>query len=281
MGTSSSYRGPKSGLVPSWLDEPDGDSSDGQPSDGTNDGDQDGGDDQNSVPQASPITPTPTFQAVRSNYTRFANSQDKRALGRAMKGYVASAGGSRRAARRMGSSSQTAAGVAGFANAFAADGPAEALANFNLTEYAGKPAIEVLGALADSLCPDGGTIDEAIARDAMLEALAVFAEHDLGDFELLSPEQLGDFLIEVITQSIVTKVVNDIGYGSLHGSASDSDYRAAQEVLTDYTKGAVQDGIGSNFQPDKALTNREIQVKIEEVYVDAFGLLEVILEDMS
>ena len=115
----------------------------------------------------------------------------------------------------------------------------------------------------------------------MLEALAVFAEHDLGDFELLSPEQLGDFLIEVITQSIVTKVVNDIGYGSLHGSASDSDYRAAQEVLTDYTKGAVQDGIGSNFQPDKALTNREIQVKIEEVYVDAFGLLEVILEDMA
>ncbi|KPM25633.1 hypothetical protein AAJ72_08385 [Citromicrobium sp. RCC1885] len=114
----------------------------------------------------------------------------------------------------------------------------------------------------------------------MLEALVIFADQDLGDFESLTVDQLGDFLIEVITQSIVTKVVNDIGYGSLHGSASDTDYRQAQDVLTDYTKGAVEDSIGSQFDPAQTLTDRQIQDKIAEVYEDAFALLEVILEDM-
>ncbi|WP_156313796.1 MULTISPECIES: Qat anti-phage system associated protein QatB [unclassified Citromicrobium] len=278
MGTSSSYRGPKSGLIPSWLDEPATDGADDQSPDEVN-GDADGSE-ADAEPQQMTMQPTPTLQAVRSNYTRFANSQDERALGRAMRGYVASTGGSGGAARRMGSSSRSAAGVASFANAFATGGPAEALAKFNLSDHAGRPAIEVLGALAEILCPDGGTIDEAIARDAMLEALVIFADQDLGDFESLTVDQLGDFLIEVITQSIVTKVVNDIGYGSLHGSASDTDYRQAQDVLTDYTKGAVEDSIGSQFDPAQTLTDRQIQDKIAEVYEDAFALLEVILEDM-
>lgn len=281
MGTSSSYKGPKSGLVPSWVEDPANDGADDQSQDG--DGDSN---DDSTEGDAAPDTETmtmgdvPTFQAVRSNYTRFANSRNKRALGRAMKGYVASTNGSRGAARRMGSSTQSASGVAQFVNAFTSSDPAEALAKFDLQIHAGRSALEVLEALAEKLCPDGGTIDEAIARDAMLEALVIFSEQDLGDFESLTAEQLGDFLVEVITQSIVTKVINDIGFGSLHGSESDGDYRHAQEVLTDHTKGAVQDSIGSHLDPNTALTDQQVQDKILDVYEDAFGLLEVILEDM-
>jgi len=179
----------------------------------------------------------------------------------------------------MGSSTRVASGVAGLANAFSTGGASEALARFDLQDFAGRPAIDVLEAFADRICPEGGTIDEAIARDAMLEALAAFAAEDLGDFEDLTTEQLGDFLREVITRSVVTKVVNDIGFGSRHSSATDRDYQAAQDTLRDYTSGAVRDAIGSHFELGQSITEAELERRVGEVYMSSFELLEIMLEE--
>lgn len=282
MGTSSPYSGPADGLVPDWVDGVDaGMDSGGDGSDGT---DQEPAQQpaQDGPPAAAPATgPIGDFSYSRGQFTRFTNGGGERALGRALKGYVSSAGGGVGAARRMPSSTRVASGVAGLANSFSNDGPAQALAQFNLQGLAGRPAAEVLEAVADVICPAGGTIDEAIARDSMLEAIADLAEDDPGAFDELAPEQLSDFLCDVISRSIVTKVLNEIGTNSLHGSASDADFREAEQITRDYTDGRVKDSIGSSFAPGSQPSQSEIDSSISQVFADSFDMLGAVLETMQ
>src|SRR3546814_18512788 len=94
--------------------------------------------------------------------------------------YVSASGGGRAAASRMPNSRDVAGGVAGLARNFVNQGPAEALRRFNLEGMAGAPAADVFVALTDMLCPAGGTIDDAIARDAMLETVAALTDEGRG-----------------------------------------------------------------------------------------------------
>ncbi len=288
MGTSSSYGGPSSGLVPDWVDGVDS----GMGGDGT---DQDGGDgsdtenptptdgDEAGTPPAPPAVAPPggKFAYPRGQFTRFTNGGGNKSLGRALKGYVSAAGGGAGATRRMPHSTRVASGVAGLTSAVATDGAEAALARFNLQDLAGRPAVEVLEAVAEVICPDGGTIDESIARDAMLEAIAELAENDPGAFDELSTDQLDEFLCDVITRSIVTKVLNEIGTNALHGSASDADFREAERITRDFTQGRVRDALGNRFDAGSRPTQSEIDRSISDVYADTFDMLGAVLETMQ
>ena len=287
MGTSSSYSGPASGLVPDWVDSVDPGMGGGE--DGSGKNGSDGSDTENSTPDESgaaqaPLTVAPpggAFTYPRGQFTRFTNGGGSKSLGRALKGYVRAAGGDAGAARRMPHSTRVASGVAGLASAFVNEGAEAALARFDLQGLAGRPAAEVLEALAEIICPDGGTIDESIARDAMLEAIAEVAEDDPGAFDELSKDQLDEFLCDVITRSVVTKVLNEIGTNALHGSASDADFRDAERITRDFTQGRVRDALGSRFDVGSRPTQSEIDRSISEVYADTFDMLGAVLETMQ
>lgn len=261
MGTSNPYGGPKGGIEPSWVD--DVESPGASPPE-----------DQDDIE-----APRPSFRSPRSSFTQFTNSGNVRSLSSAVSGYLESTGGGVGATRRMPHSIRIASGVAGLASRFASDGPAEALRQFELQELAGRPAVEVFEALLDELCPDGGTIDEAVARDAMIEAISEFADQDLGNFDELTVEQLGEFLCEVTTRCITTKVINEIGTNSLYGSSTDIDFRQAEETLRDYVFGAVLDALGSAFNANETLTIGEMDTRMRDIFADAFEILRSILED--
>lgn len=290
MGTSSSYGGPPSGLVPDWVDGVDPGMGGGE--DGADQDESDGSDtanpspadgDEAGEPQAPPTVAPPdgTFTYPRGQFTRFTNGGGNKSLGRALKGYVSAAGGGAGATRRMPHSTRVASGVAGLASAVATDGAEAALARFNLQDLAGRPAAEVLEAVAEVICPDGGTIDESIARDAMLEAIAEVAENDPGAFDELSTDQLDEFLCDVITRSVVTKVLNEIGTNALHGSASDADFREAERITRDFTHGRVRDALGNRFDAGSRPTQSEIDRSISDVYADTFDMLGAVLETMQ
>jgi hypothetical protein len=288
VGTSSSYGGPLSGLVPDWVDgvDPGMGGDDGSDKDGSadsSDPDNPAPNDDGSKPEAPPTVAPPggKFTYPRGQFTRFTNGGGSKSLGRALKGYVSAAGGGAGATRRMPHSTRVASGVAGLASAVANDGAEAALARFDLQDLAGRPAAEVLEAVAEVICPDGGTIDEAIARDAMLEAIAEVAEDDPGAFDELSMDQLDAFLCDVITRSVVTKVLNEIGTNALHGSASDADFREAERITRDYTQGRVRDALGNRFDAASRPTQTEIDRSISEVYADTFDMLGAVLETMQ
>jgi hypothetical protein len=108
-------------------------------------------------------------------------------------------------------STGTGAGLLGVVRDFQRLGPAETLRQLNLPGLAGRPAADVFLAILDVVCPPGGAIDEAIARQAMLETIGDMAEAGVGDFGALSPAQLQDFFLDFVSRSIEGRVMADLG----------------------------------------------------------------------
>jgi hypothetical protein len=169
MGTSTAYGGPNGGtpLVPSWLGEDIPVSPSAKPAAGFDDSRLPDGAQPPTSPNRPPIPKAADpkrFSGARNSFTRFAGSggSDRANLGRAISSYVSkSAGGSRQAAQRMGSSRGAGARLLGFLVNAQARGVREALRELNLESLAGRSITEIFVGLADYICPGAGTVDEA------------------------------------------------------------------------------------------------------------------------
>ena len=288
MGTSGTFGGSKSGLVPSWVDEPA--SSPVARPDGARDGAQDSGADGDGGAAPTPAAPTPYppmpaipassgLGAARGDLTRGARTSDEGAIRRGAGKYVSASGGGRAAARRMPNSRAVAGGVAGLARSFANQGPAEALRRFNLTGMAGAPAEDVFVALTDMLCPAGGTIDEAIARDAMLETVADLAAAGVGNFDELSTDDLREFFIGVVSRSIEGKILNEVGTNAVSVPADIAGVERAQNMLHDFVEGCVRDEFEARGSDLGDLDGDAIDSFVDDLYAAALDLVKALGED--
>lgn len=287
MGTSGTFGGSKSGLVPSWVDEPA--SSPVAPPDGAGEGAQDGGTDGDGGATPTPAAPTsyPPIPSVpassglgaaRGNLTRGARTADSRAIRRGAGRYVSASGGGRAAARRMPHSQAVAGGVAGLARSFASQGPAEALRRFDLGGMAGAPAEDVFLALTDMLCPAGGTIDEAIARDAMLETIADLAAAGVGNFDELSMDDLREVFIGVVSRSIEGKILNEVGTSTVFVPVDIAGVERAQNMLHDFVDGCVRDEFETRWSDFSDLDAEAIDGFVRDLYAAALDLVEALGE---
>ncbi|ALC14662.1 Qat anti-phage system associated protein QatB [Sphingopyxis sp. 113P3] len=287
MGTSSAYGGAGGGtpLIPSWL-QGDGDGGAGAAADA---GDGDGVQPPSPAekPPAVPHAPAPRpaapagasdrFTSARTNFTRFAGSggSDRRSLGRAVSQYVSkSAGGSRQAAQRMGSSRGAGAGLVRFLNDASANGVREALRTLNLESLAGRPIEEVFAGLADYICPEGGSIDEGIARDAFVETIADLAGAGITDIDALTPGQIQTVFELYATHAIEARICNDIGTKVVTLPA---DPRAAERVqaqLRDFIQRGVSDAINAASVNVQSLTSDAVLGFVTDVYQSAFDVLQ-------
>lgn len=281
MGTSSSYRGPKNGLIPDWLNQP-------TPPPGPP-GSQPAGPD-GSGPDSQPLPPPPgtpvpmpillgagSLQGPRTAFSVFAGTGSRSRLDRGLGGYIRAVGGARGAARRMGSSRGSAANVLGLIRDFRSVGPAGALARFNLQALAGRPADEVFIRLLDQLCPAGGTVDEAIARQGMLEAIDKLAEASL-TFEELTPEQLEEFVADFITATIEARVLNDVG---MRGIALPEDVDAIDSIqvqLHDAISGCVREALAGQVNDVDGLKDSDIAQLADRLYEASFDLVAALAE---
>lgn len=288
MGTSNSYGGQQGGaLIPSWLGGGDADSSDdaaGQPSDG-NSGDGDGG--PPDIPPAPPPRPVPApisrtqFQMPRTNFTGFAKSggSDRAKLGRAISGYVSSsAGGSRQAAERMGSSRTASARLAGFLSSARSHGVHEALRALQLEKLAGRPIEEIFLGLADYICPEGGTIDEGIARNAFIEAIVDLAEFGITDLDSLTVDQMQTVLELYATHAIEARLCNDIGTKINIAPANIQAFEHVQAALHDFIFRGVSDALTQARAGLEALTPDRTLQFVGHIYERAFSILQTLGE---
>lgn len=286
MGTSGSFGGSKSGLVPSWVDDPPAEpvaAPDNEaPPDGSNGDNQDGSADNLATPSAyPPLRPAPDgsgLSIARGNMTRGTRTSDDRALRRGAGKYVSASGGGKGASRRMSSSRAAAGGIAGLAYNFVTQGPAEALKPFNLEGLAGAPVVEVFISLTDALCPPGGTIDEAIARDAMLETIAALAAEGVGNFDDMTLADLQEFFIGVVSRSIEGKIFNEVGTNSIRFSPDLATVERAQRMLHDFVDGCVRDrfeAAGANLAD---ISGQQIDDFVSYLYEAAFDLMQSIGE---
>lgn len=276
MGTSNPYGGPggQNPLVPTWL---------GSESDG-----MDGGAPPNSAPaipagQAPPASPIPNrFTAARNNFTRFVSSggSDRASLGRAVAGYVSrSSGGARRAAQRMGSSRGAGARLLGFLSDAQAHGEREALRTLNLGHLAGRPIEEIFLGLVDYVCPDGGTIDEGISREAFVETIVDLSELGITDLNTLTTDQMQTVFELFATHSIEARLCNDIGTKAIILPGNAHTASRVQAQLRDFIARGVSDALSIvRVEPGTLLTSERVLGFVDRVYEDAFRILQSIGE---
>ena len=279
MGTSSPFggAGPASPLIPPWLDD------DTAPDPPHEEPEQEAPETPQGPPDPPPPTPEPEpdrYRVARSNFSRFASSggRDRQALGRALGGYVrTAAGGSRTAAARMAPSTRAAGRLASFFSSTRTEGAIAALRRFDLDALAGRPVVEVLAALTDFICPEGGNLDDSIARDAFIETLVELADGEPIEFEALTTDQMVVVLESFVSRSIVDRIVNDIGLRAIELPADILAVERIQQQLTDFVRGAVGDAL-TRTGASGALDGGDIDRLMQQVYVTAFDLLEVMAD---
>ena len=221
MGTSASYGGPKgtNPLIPSWVDTPlpgeatpvgDG----GSQSPTTNPSDADSSQtDTAQVPQApslGPIRLTPLRSAVRTSAR--SGGSDGRALRATARHFVSkSMGGAQRGAQRMGSARRAGGRMAQAFSALAAGGPAQLAKVLQLSSLSGLSATQVWDRLADFVCSNGGSIDEAIVRVAFFQTLRQEMDNGLTDLLEANQEQLASFFERFVGECVLERLSQDGG----------------------------------------------------------------------
>jgi hypothetical protein len=290
MGTSSAFGGQGGGtpLVPSWLGNegappaapPDGAPPDGPPPADPADGPR--------SPAAPPVPPTrppippvadPTrFSAARNNFSRFAGSggDDRRSLGRAVSHYVgSSSAGARTAAARMGSARGAGSRLLGFLSDAATRGATEALRALNLGDLAGRPIEEIFLGLADYVCPDGGSIDEGIAREAFIETITDLAGAGITDLDGLTPDQMQTVFELYATNAIEARLCNDIGAKTVTLPSDSRQAARVQAQLNDFIRRGVADALTTASAAPVALTPDRVLAFVGRIYEQAFGILQI------
>ena len=288
MGTSNPSSGPGSGspLVPSWL----GDAPVGPLPGGDNDApseDGAGGDpgegDAGGVPgppaPLPPIPPTPPrarFQSARRNFSVFAGSggTNRRALRHAARDYVRSgAGGSRNATLRMGASLATAGGALGVFRGFQRDGTNTTLRRLNLDNLVGRPAVDLFLGLTDVICPDGGSIDEGMARDAWLETVTALDDLGIDDTATLTANQMQEIFLAFVAHTIEARLFQDIGVNGLKIAVDHAAIEAFEAELRSYIRRSVRDSFSGDLSGLATLTDRQIMTIVDLTYKEAWDLL--------
>jgi hypothetical protein len=290
MGTSAKYGGPSasSALIPSFLEvsipaaapppeeKKDGKEQEQKPEPKVQK--------KPNAPAALPPLPAPgpasSFRSSRTSFNSFASSHDGRTLRNSLSSYVSKGtGGGRTATRRMGASIPSVGRAIDFVQGVARDGIDKALANLGLENLIGQPAEQALAILTDVFCPAGGPIDQAIAREAWDEAVLELTDLEIDDIKDITPEQWQGLVVDFISRTIETKVINDVGS---KGISLPEDVQAINQLQSDLHEiihGAVTDAIGDRLDVGQTIDQKEIQGIVVDIYDRSFTYLEGLEEE--
>jgi len=173
----------------------------------------------------------------------------------------------------MGSSRRSGERLLGFLSNAVARGTREALRALNLEHLAGRPIEEVFLGMVDYVCPDGGTVDEGIARDAFIETIADLAQNGVTNLDVLSVDQMQTVFELYAAHAIETRLCNDIGTNAI---LFPKDVRAASKVqaqLRDFIRRGVSDALTAARSELQGLTQSRVLGFVNKVYEQAFTIL--------
>jgi hypothetical protein len=181
----------------------------------------------------------------------------------------------------MGSSRGTAAGLVNFLADVGNRGADAALRTLNLESLAGRPIEDIFLALADYICPEGGTVDEGIARDAFIETIAELAGLGMTDLDSLTPAQLQTVLELYASHAIEARICNDIGARSVTLPPDVGAVERIQAQLKDFIQRGVSDAFARSQTDIRALTRDRVSGFVDSIYEMAFEMLQTLAEAIA
>ena len=195
-------------------------------------------------------------------------------MGRAVSHYIgASLGGPRTAAIRLGSARVASSRLISFLADAVNRGADAALKALNLDALVGLPIQEILVGLSDYICPDGGTIDEGIAREAFIETIVELSEEDITNLDELTGEQIQTVFEIYAAHTIEIRLYNDIGTNSIKLPHDEIEVERIQAQLNDFIRRGVSDALAANKIPTASLTPDRVLQFVDEIYSQSYDIL--------
>lgn len=173
----------------------------------------------------------------------------------------------------MGAVRGTGSRLLGFVRDAARSGLDEALRIRGLQHLAGQAAEVVFMGLIEVISPPGGPINEAIARQALLDAIGDQVEAGTAEFDAPSPEQVTEFFLDFVIRSIEGRVMSDIGAKGVSLPDDVDDVIEIQQQLHDFVAGCCRSHLAAELGAIEGLTDRQLDDKINSIYEAAFGLI--------
>jgi hypothetical protein len=171
---------------------------------------------------------------------------------------------------------RTAGRLIGFINDVRDRGFAAAARDFGLGDLTGKPIAEAVASLMEAFCPEGGGIDEAIAREAWDETLLEAVEDGILDFAALTPEQWAVLVQEFIAHSIEARMIADIGAETFSDATTVERINEIQTELRELISGAVRAAVGPLTTENRRISAAECAQLADRIYTQAFAYLEAL-----
>jgi hypothetical protein len=143
---------------------------------------------------------------------------------------------------------------------------------------AGRPVEEIFLGLADYVCPEGGTVDEGISRDAFIETIVDLANSGITSLDGLTVDQMQTVLELYATHAIEARLYNDIGVQAITLPADVKAVEQVQAQLHDFIRGGVADALTAAHDELVALTPENVFGFVQSVYETAFDILRTLGE---
>lgn len=160
-----------------------------------------------------------------------------------------------------------------------ARGANQALLALNLHGLAGRPIQEIFLELVDYICPNGGTLDEAIAREAFIETIVDLADLGLTDLDALTADQLKAVFELYVTNSIEARLCNDIAMSLVQIPTSVDATNNIQEQVHDFIQRGVADALATVSLEGQDLTPARVREVVTSVYESSFAVLKAMGEE--
>lgn len=178
----------------------------------------------------------------------------------------------------MGVSRRAGSNALGVFRSIQRDGLRETLRQLNLDTLSGKSISDVFLGLTEVVCQDGGSIDEAIARDAWLETVTELDSFGIENLDELTTAQVQEIFLSFIAHSAEARLYQEIGVNGFKYADGLADIENFDQQFRDYIGRSVRDSFSGDLSTLSRMTDHEIKAVVDKTYLDAWALLELLGE---
>jgi hypothetical protein len=281
MGTSSSNKGPKPNipLLPDWSDsESDNDLANDQDTTETPESDNN----DVKVKPNNEIPLTNNWAGAKRSLSAFSLSPTRGNFNRAASSYVRASGGAINAGKSAIHGKIVAGKVITFFNEVRQNGIGQTYENLGFGKISGDSIEEIFNNLAQSLSSNGGTDEETIARNAVIEALSlVYEDFDLDNNSIENLDQLTEQNIENYLEYYLTSYIYERWLHELGVKIEEKDISASEAVKVEREAfDFIQSSVSLNFEgyklADFNYNSPQGKAIMDDIFYQAYTIIETL-----